>query len=269
MKKIILGVILLGAALVSISSMVFHNQTNQKTFTTTKTVKKLLVDDREMPIEIIGISGNQTRIHYQKSRGIKYKIAQTNHRLRFERKHVLDFNFLNFGKGDPKVTIEIPKAKLQNLQVDTSNGKISTKNLTLDKLELETTNSQVALTDVAAQTIETETSNGKVELSQLTFDEGSFETSNSKMALQDLTFKEGTFHTSNGQIDLMNVEPSESLFLKTSNSTINGTISGDKKDFSITAKTSNAANNLSNQQGGSKELEIKTSNGAIEVDFVH
>jgi len=272
MKKIIIGLVLVGAALVSISSMFFHNRMSDETFTTSKTVKKLSVDDRNMPIDIVGVSGNKTRISYKKSRDIKYRIKQTSDHLSIERKKIMGFNFsfdfFNFGNSSPRVTIEIPKDKLKNLQVETSNGKISTENLALNNLDLETTNSKMIINDVDARTVDAETSNGKVELSQMTFDEGSFESSNSKMALKDLEFKSGEFHTSNGKIDLMNVKSSDSISLKTSNSKVNGTIVGNKDDFSIVSKTSNASNNLGNQKSGSKKLEVKTSNGDIEIAFV-
>ncbi|WP_270326767.1 hypothetical protein [Enterococcus malodoratus] len=77
MKKIVIGLILVGAALVSMSSMFFHNRMSNETFTTSRTVKKLVVDDRNMPVEVVGVSGNKTRINYKKSRDIKYKIKQT------------------------------------------------------------------------------------------------------------------------------------------------------------------------------------------------
>ena len=247
MKKIVLGLILIGAALVCISSMFVHNRMSNETFTTTKPVRELVVDDRNMPVDIVGVSGNRTRINYKKSRDIKYNIKQTNNTLTLERKRSIGFNFdfFNFGNSSPRVTIEVPKAKLKDLQVETSNGKLSTENLALDNLNLETSNSKMIIND-----------------------DGSFETSNSKMDLSDLNFNEGEFQTSNGKINLMNVKPKESLSLETSNSEVNGTIIGNKEDFSITSKTSNASNNLGNQKNGSKELEVRTSNADIEIAFV-
>lgn len=270
MKKIIIGVVLVGVALVSMSSLVFHHQINNETFSTGKTVKKLSVDDRNMPLEVVGVSSNYTKIHYSKGRGIKYRIKQTSDSLRLERQKSFGFNFdfFNFGNNNAKVTIEIPKTDLKELQLETTNGKISAKNLTLENLDLETTNSKLTVHDVTAQTIDAETTNGKVDLSQLTFSEGSFETSNSKMDLAHLTFKEGDFQTSNGKINLLDLKPSDALSLKTSNAKVNGTIIGDREDFSMKTKTSNGSNNLGNHTSGSKELEVRTSNGDIEIIFV-
>jgi len=99
MKKIVLGLILIGAALVCISSMFVHNRMSNETFTTTKPVRELVVDDRNMPVDIVGVSGNRTRINYKKSRDIKYNIKQTNNTLTLERKRSIGFNFdfFNFG----------------------------------------------------------------------------------------------------------------------------------------------------------------------------
>lgn len=270
MKKIVLGLILVGAALVCMSSLFFNNRIRNEEFTTTKNVQRLVVDDRNMPVDVVGVSGNQTKINYKRSRDIKYNIKQTSNTLTLERKRSIGFNFsfFNFGNRNPRVTIEVPKAKLKDLQVETSNGKITAENLALDNLDLETSNSKMTINKVDAETVDAETSNGKVDLSHLTFDDGSFETSNSKMNLQDLNFKEGEFQTSNGKINLMNLKPAESLSLTTSNAEVSGTVIGDKDDFAITSKTSNASNSLGSNEDGSKELEVRTSNGDIEVVFV-
>lgn len=273
MKKIILGLILVGAALICMSSMVFHNRISNETFTTGRAVKTLVIDDRNMPVEIIGVSGNKTKISYKKSKDIKYTIKQISDTLSLERKKnfgflSINFNFFSFGNKNPKVIVEVPKTKLAKLDVETTNGQVSAKNLELDNLDIETSNSKMTITDVDSHRVDAETSNGKVELTRMTFEEGSFETSNSKMNLSNLSFTEADFQTSNGKISLMNLKPSESISLKTSNGKVDGTIIGDKNEFSTEAKTSNGSNNLENQGNGSKELEVKTSNGDIEILFV-
>lgn len=270
MKKIIAGLVLIGIALVGMVNLSSQRVSNE-TFTTEKSVKQLIIEDRNIPIEIVGVSGEQTRIKYNQSRDIKYKIKQTGNTLDMERKKVFgfNFNFFDFGRREPKVTVEVPKAELNELQVETSNSKILTENLTLNQLELETSNSKLHITNVDAKTVDAETSNGEIDLAKLTFNEGDFETSNSKINLEDLDFGEGDFQTSNGKINLKNVKPAESVLLATSNAQVTGTIIGDQADFSTRAKTSNGSNNLTNQTNGSKELTVKTSNGDIAVTFIH
>ncbi|WP_313630789.1 DUF4097 family beta strand repeat-containing protein [Enterococcus devriesei] len=271
MKKIVVGLLLVGAALVSMSSLIFHNRTSNETFTSQKTVKKLIIEDRNMPIEIVGASGNQTKISYQKSRDIKYKIKQKGDTLNVERqgKRWFNFSIFNFGASNAKVTVEVPRTRLKDLDVETSNGKLTVENLMLDNLDLESSNSKMQLKDLDVKTIDAETSNGNIQLDRLTFDEGSFDTSNGKFDLNNLEFKEGEFETSNGAIRLNHLQGTKSIYyLKTSNAKVNGTIVGGRADFATVSKTSNASNNLTNQSDGSKELEVKTSNGDIAIDFI-
>ncbi len=270
MKKIVVGLLLVGAALVSMSSLIFHNRTSNETFTSPKTVKKLIIEDRNMPIEIVGASSTQTKISYQKSRNIKYKIKQKGDTLNVERqgKRWFNFSIFNFGASNAKVTVEVPRARLKDLDVETSNGKLTVENLTLDNLDLESSNSKMQLKDLDVKTIDAETSNGNIQLDRLTFDEGSFDTSNGKLDLNNLEFKEGEFETSNGAIRLNHLQGTKSIYLKTSNAKVNGTIVGERADFATVSKTSNALNNLTNQSDGSKELEVKTSNGDIAIDFI-
>ncbi|AXG38966.1 DUF4097 family beta strand repeat-containing protein [Enterococcus gilvus] len=270
MKKIIIGLILVGAALVSISSMFYHNRMSTEDFTTTKTVKQLNVEDRSMPITVVGVSGNQTKINYTNSRGVKYKIKESNGALDVERRKTIGINFsiFNFGERNSKMTIEVPKNQLKELEIETSNAGISAENLDLHTLDMETTNGKVSLSEIDARSADVETNNGKLELKRMNFNEGSFETSNSKIVLEELKFDEGEFQTSNGKVDLKELAPAKSLDIQTSNARVEGTVVGKKEDFSIISKTSNASTNLDNRDSGSKELEVRTSNGEIEVDFV-
>lgn len=269
MKRIIIGLILVGAALVSISSLFYHNRMSSETFYTTKNVKKFVLDDRNMPVEVVGVSGTKTSIRYKKSRDIKYNIKQTSNTLTLERRRTfgIGFSLFNFGERDQKIVIELPKAALEELQIETTNGNVTAKNLELENFDVETSNSKMTLMEIDSDTIDAETSNGKVELARMKFDDGTFETSNSKMDLQDLSFSEGEFQTSNGKITLSNLTPEKSLSLKTSNAKINGSVSGEKEEFSIDSKTSNGSNNLENSEGSPKELEVKTSNGSINIAF--
>ncbi|WP_407856543.1 DUF4097 family beta strand repeat-containing protein [Enterococcus hailinensis] len=267
MKKIIVGVILVGAALVSISSLFFHNQVMQKEYTTKNKIDTLIVDDRNTPIKVVGTAEKQTRIQYAKTRNTKYKIQQKGQELKFvrNRSNWWSPSFFSFGKDQAQVTIEVPQEQLKDLQVETSNAQVSVEKIALATLEIETSNSKVAVADTKADEIEAQTSNGHLELTDLTFNEGSFETSNSKITLKNLNFKTGEFETTNGAIYLDRLQPKESLVLETSNAKVTGKVIGNQNDFSIDAKTSNAKNNLVKKAAGSKELTIRTSNGAIDV----
>lgn len=263
-----LGLVVVG--IVAIGSSFLISRTHEETFTTKADVNELIVENRDMAVKVVGVSGDQTQIHYQENNKMKYDIEQDGEQLIVKRRDNFWFNmsFFNFTLGQQALTIEVPKDELADLQVKTSNDRVETKNLDLDQLDVKTTNGKVGLENLTAKTIEATTSNSQLTLNQTEFTKGTFKTSNAQMELTDLDFKEGQFKTTNAAIELDQVAPKDSLSLTSSNGKITGTVIGQKADFAIRAETSNGSNNLSNKDKGNKDLNVQTSNASIEIEFV-
>lgn len=135
---------------------------------------------------------------------------------------------------------------------DTTNGKIDISDITIaGSFETNTTNGSATCDKVSSKDFSTHSVNGKIYLSGVT-------------CLEDLT---GT--TTNGEVVIKNISVGTGIKLQSTNGRVAGTIKGDMRDFGITSHTSNGSNNLPQSlPGGTKALDVSTSNGAIDISFI-
>lgn len=270
MKKIAVGLVLVGLAIVSMSSMFFHNRQTNKTYHAKTAVESIVVDDKNTPVTVVGTNDNRATMKYKESRKSKYRLRENDGVLELERKDSWFFlSWLSFGSERGEVVVEVPKDQLENLNLETSNANVSVKNLALAYADIETSNSEIELSKLnVSDTIDAETSNGKITLYDLNFGEGEFITSNSKLEADRLEGEYILLETSNGNLKFDNVKVDRELSADTSNASIDGYILGKQNDFEINSDTSNGENTPGNSEGsGEKVLELNTSNGDITVKF--
>ena len=92
-------------------------------------------------------------------------------------------------------------------------------------------------------------------------------TSNTGLLAEDCAAKgELRLITSNGKLETWRSDGA-SVTLKTSNSSIRGTLAGRQQDWAIESHTSNGKNSLPKSQPGAKPLSVHTSNGSIDLHF--
>lgn len=180
---------------------------------------------------------------------------------------------------------------LKDVVLKSSNGKIEFKNASCETLSCKTTNSSITLSDVNCDgKVYTKSSNGTITLNNVSAkDEIETDTSNGRITFTNCSSDSDiTATSSNGAIELENVVSQRLLYAKTSNgairiseidgktirlkagnSSIRGDVAGKMSDYSIISDTSNGKNNLPNGTKGSggKTLDVKTSNGSIEITF--
>ena len=157
------------------------------------------------------------------------------------------------------VTIGIPdNAVLNRVKLDTSNGSIdSNVEYTVKQFDADTSNGHIFLYDIACtDEFEAKTSNGSVECNGEFGADAYFKSSNGKVTV------EGTF---DGDVEC-----------KTSNGAISFTTKDSISEYDIDADTSNGKVWVNDQDhedsywkdnGASKKVTLKTSNGRIESFF--
>lgn len=188
------------------------------------------------------------------------------------------------------MVISVPLNYTGDINVHTTNGKITVRDLTVNTIDISTYNGVIDMENIVADDdVSVSTSNGMVEMTNVVT-EGNIdidtsngmtyiidceasgidvESNNGIISANNLVSSDLIIKTSNGKIILTDIKFSSSAVLKTSNGSISGTIAGDIIDFNITSKTSNGNNNLpSNQGGGSIDLSVNTSNGKIDIEFI-
>ncbi len=141
------------------------------------------------------------------------------------------FTFFSINCARSKVIVEIPVRFKGDLNIHTSNGRLSIQNLSLSHVRLQTSNGAIHMENLDCLSSDARTSNGAIKID----------------------------HLSGGNISL-----------HTSNGAIKGTIRGNMQDYAISSGTSNGSNNLPNVclDGKAKKLSAHTSNGKIGIEFI-
>jgi hypothetical protein len=175
----------------------------------------------------------------------------------------------SYNKYSVQVEAFMPADALIDLELESSNGAMSLKNIVGDEIHLDTSNGAFAFDNVYAESINAETSNGAIS--------GDFEapdafisTSNGAidLILPCTVTGEYILRTSNGQVDL-EVSSSSGVGYDLDASTSNGVVSIGlpNLDYSVNQRTSKEARTVGFE---GKEiqitLDVSTSNGNINID---
>lgn len=170
--------------------------------------------------------------------------------VKHEYKKLFSFDLFNF---TPKLNIAIPEKEYTKLNITTTNGIISIKNVASDKVEATSTNGIIKLHDVIAKSVKTETDNGMIDLDNVDGDITSV--------------------TTNGKIDLRTPDLDKMIDLQTTNGKIK--VVTDKKPTNATiavyigngkATVFGSSNRHSVYGEGENDIVLTTENGMITVE---
>ena len=257
----------------------------------------------EMPIQVKPCEGNQAKLTYYTRKEEPYEAAVQNGVLtlkkieengfgkgRFHLSILSGVIKIGWTKPAPTVELELPPDALVDLLAHTSNASIRVGGMqALCDVELKTSNSRIALENVTCKALEAHTSNGRLVLENVSSrkaftgatsnariegenlksgGEMRLTTSNSRLNLDGASSASHmTLVTSNGSVQVSRLFPGGTLEMRTSNGSITGILPGRQSDWSIQSHTSNGRNSLPTQQPGNKPLNVRTSNGSINLRF--
>lgn len=205
---------------------------------------------------------DQIRIVYYQSQRDYFEIDTTTSTLKVENQTEPRITFGWFwwiqNQEVLDVHLYLPIDSLYDLEVRSSNGKITVDQLTqLGKVELRSSNGELTIKNVPQiQELRLVTSNGAITLQNVSITNSS-----------NLT-------TSNGKIKLTQVE-THNMIATTSNGGIETMIVGAKENYKIDVSTSNGSIYLDDLKIGNQVinptktnlLRLKTSNGTIRIQF--
>lgn len=173
--------------------------------------------------------------------------------------------------GDGNISLVGLSAKGAS-KATTSDGNISFEDVDLDdKLDLKTGNGKIALSDVSAkETVGATTSDGEIHLQDLRAKELNLKTSDGKIMMDGVSINDSIYaKTSDGDVMLDRVLFGQNLTALVSSGNINGSIVGSISDFSFDCRAGDGRCNLPEElSGGPKTIQMKTSDGNINIDFV-
>lgn len=203
------------------------------------------------------------------------------------------FNFFfNFDLGTlprPEITLEVPADLIANLKAATKNGAIALSGpQMLMHVELSTTNGGLALQNTKCISLDAHTTNGGVAASLVECRTAlSLRTTNGGVAVSDCHSQAAlTLSTTNGGVTVTNCTARDemrvsstngglkvqgldagALHLRTSNSSISGTVQGPQSQWQIESHTTNGKNSLPAFQQGAKPFSAHTTNSPIRITF--
>jgi len=175
----------------------------------------------------------------------------------------------SYNKYSVQVEVFLPADAVIDLELESSNGAMSLKDLVGGEIQLDTSNGAFAFDNVYAESINAETSNGAIS--------GDFEAPDTYISTSngaiDLTLPctvtgEYILRTSNGQVDL-SVSSSSDVGYDLDASTSNGVVSIGlpNLDYSVNQRTSKEARTVGFE---GKEiqitLDVSASNGSMDID---
>lgn len=157
----------------------------------------------------------------------------------------------------------------QMLKADNSNGNITIERTECGKLDTQTSNSSIKIENATvAELLKADNSNGSITIEGSKCGEMDADTSNSSLRVFDSKARTNiTLKNSNGGIKHEDIYAGGDIYMRSSNSSIAGTIDDARANYTITSETSNSANDLGSGGNGSKKLNVKNSNGSIKIDF--
>lgn len=187
------------------------------------------------------------------------------------------FNFRYPSEAVRTMNIEVPESFNGNIDISTSNGRITIDNINdITKLTLKTSNGKLIIKDInVSNNAVMNTSNGDINLTNLNIgNELSTNTSNGEVIYNNVAAVKISIDNSNGKIELSDVT-SDDIDASTSNGRINIDVNGNYNDYKADVSTSNGditVHNVSvNSQvinpSAAKSVKAHSSNGDIVITF--
>ncbi len=224
---------------------------------------------------------NQIKVSYYTTENDRVDVTEGDTKLTLEN-DVEWWNNLFFGWGAftndefYDVYLYLPSTHVYSIDIDTSNGVFDVSDMDqIDQLELSTSNGRVTLEDVTCNLLNVNTSNGTINLVDVevasTIDAN---TSNGRIYLTNVSATEIDADSSNGKIIASGII-AQDIALETSNGDIELEVLGDREDYAVRMDTSNGDMNYdgigvsqtSFNPEGTLSIDLHTSNGDIDLRF--
>ncbi|MDR0936763.1 MAG: DUF4097 family beta strand repeat-containing protein [Oscillospiraceae bacterium] len=184
------------------------------------------------------------------------------------------YNWIGFGHGNfgfQPLVLGVPESFSGRIMIKTSNAEVSASDVKFNGgLLIRTSNARFNFRNLKISgEISAQTSNGRIACQFIDCGSLNAESSNGRIeAVHVKAAVEMSLVTSNGRVEVQHISAGQRIAVHSSNGRIYGTIDDKMRDFSIRSHTSNGTNSLpGDMPGGSKDLEVTTSNGTIDIRF--
>ncbi|CCQ98258.1 hypothetical protein CULT_820017 [[Clostridium] ultunense Esp] len=160
--------------------------------------------------------------------------------------------------------VYLPDRYYEEINLNTSNGKIQVEDFNLEVLNCKTSNASISIRDIIAKGIDLSTKNGRINLKDISSPVLKTVTTNSNIMMEDIDSDNLITSTKNGRITLSDIL-ANSISANTSNSSIEINDIDSKIVQLITSNGKIICRDLNNKKIG--ELKLSTSNSTIDVEL--
>ena len=238
-------------------------------------VTRIVVEDQNRPVRVRALTSSDIRVNYYEGHheGYTLTLADGTLTVRSQSEGRWYDRFLTlYDTTEAVLTIYMPPDFSGELDLQTSNDSIEVENLSqVAALRLRTDNDAITVRAVSVRGDAVLCSaNGPVTAEEITCTGNlTLTSSNAALTVAEVSCTALDLQTSNGMITCTGLSRTvQRVTAETSNASVTGSIAGEKEEFTIRAQTSNSRSYLENRSGGSRELDISTSNGIIDFHFL-
>lgn len=237
-------------------------------------VCEVKIQEENASIRLLGSPDEWIHLSYGESEMDGYEIQKEGERLSiFRRRQPKWKNSIQQSRRkQPVLTVALPTQFAGNLTAESYNGNISAQQIQLSgELQLKTSNGRLLLEQCTAHSLKGKTENGQISLKNVQTEQTlTATTSNDAIRAVDLRCGSSMkLQSANGKIVVEQVMAETEMILQTSNAAIIGSVAERADAFTIVSHTSNGSSNLPGKWGkGNKLLNVKTSNGSIQINFL-
>ncbi len=215
-------------------------------------VRAVELRDVNHAIEVVPSTDGEWRVDYYERGDEGYDVGVDGSGTLFAR--FVDkrpwYKMFSFGIStiNVKLVLHVPVGTSVPMALSTINGKVNIENVNMKSLTAKTTNGPITLADIECQS------------------DASLRTTNGAINLKRLSVNAITAHTTNGPISLDAVSAQTGEYT-TTNGAVRGTLTGAPEDYTVSSRTTNGRNKLTDGGRGARTLTIRTTNGPIDVTF--
>lgn len=247
-----------------------NNSYAEKTYECSGSIENIKVNERSDHLTVE--SGDVDKVtvrYYDRTDKELYNIKEDDTTLIVERNDEKDLHFFELNGTDKSTVITVPREYKGGIELHTSSGGMEIINITAADLTAENSSGSIKLENVTADSAKVHNTSGSIKLENITSGSDiSVENTSGSITFTNVT-ADGDLNAkgSSGSIKLESIKASGSINLKNTSGSIKGTIIGNEDDYKIKADVTSGSCNLVDSDTGSRELNVETTSGSINIDF--
>ncbi len=291
-----LVVFIIGFAMMGFNVLNFDTEPAyiEQSYTVKSNIASLKVDDENANINIRPSQDKNIHIKYYENGNKTYNITNLADGSVSVKKHTINGffnNFLIISISTPTLTIEVPENYGGKLYIENSGGNITAEGISLGILSVEADGGDIRISKTTIlDNLDAEADGGNIEFYEsdikgtckLACDGGRLfmqsvtgsdlyaETDGGLLTMVNTDIKESIFaETDGGNIEISSVQFGNGMTLIADGGNVRGSVVGSAEDFTYNCIANGGSCNLQNDSAsGPKQLNIRTSGGNIEINFV-